>query len=252
MATDEDIFSGLLRLADDHLILGQRVSEWCGHAPQLEEDLALSNIALDLIGTARALYQLAGETEGNGRDEDQLAFLRDERAYLNLLLAEYPNTDFAHTILRQFYFSSFQQLYWQAALASALPQLAAIAAKSLKEASYHRRHAADWVIRLGDGTDQSHQRMLAAEANLAPYLAEMFEKDALAGRLAEAAILPDPAELQAPFTEDRAAILSRATLPVADITGSLTGGRSGRHTEAMGHLLAELQYMQHRFPGQQW
>lgn len=252
MAAADDIFCGLLRLADDHLILGQRVSEWCGHAPQLEEDLALSNIALDLIGSARALYQLAGETEGKGRDEDQLAFLRDERAYLNLLLAEYPNSDFAHTILRQYYFSSFQLLYWQAALASALPELAAIAAKSVKEAAYHHRHAADWVIRLGDGTEESHQRMLAAEANLGPYLGEMFERDALAGRLAEAAILPDPAELQAAFTADRAAILARATLPVAEITASQTGGRSGRHTEAMGHLLAELQYMQHRFPGQQW
>lgn len=252
MASAEDIFCGLLRLADDHLILGQRVSEWSGHAPQLEEDLALSNIALDLIGSARALYQLAGETEGKGRDEDQLAFLRDERAYLNLLLAEYPNTDFAHTILRQFYFSSFQQLYWQAALESTLPELAAIAAKSLKEVAYHHRHAADWVIRLGDGTELSHQRMLAAEANLAPYLGEMFEKDALAGRLADAAILPDPAELQAAFAADRANILTRASLPVADIESSLSGGRSGRHTEAMGHLLAELQYMQHRFPGQQW
>lgn len=252
MAANHEIVAGLVRLADDHLILGHRVSEWCGHAPQLEEDLALSNIALDLIGTARALYQLAGETEGKGRDEDQLAYLRDERDYTNLLLVEYPNTDFAHTILRQFYFSGFALLYWQAASQSALPQLAAIAAKSVKEAAYHRRHAADWVVRLGDGTEESARRMAQARDNITPYLAEMFIMDDLATRLALAGLLPDPTRFQAEFEADRMQIFAAAGLAEPADGFVQTGGRQGLHTEAMGHLLAELQYMQNRFPGLKW
>ena len=156
--------TALIGLADDHLILGHRLSEWCGHAPMLEEDLAMPNIALDLIGQARALYSYAGELEGAGRDEDALAFGRLERAYRNLLICELPNGDFAQTMLRQFYFASFMQLFWQAAEQSADATLSAIAAKAVKEAEYHRRHCAQWVIRLGDGTDESARRMTEAAA----------------------------------------------------------------------------------------
>ena len=160
--------AALIGLADDHLILGHRLSEWCGHAPMLEEDLAMPNIALDLIGQARGLYTYAGDLEGAGRDEDALAFGRLERAYRNLLICELPNGDFAHTMLRQFYFASFMQLFWQETESSTDATLAAIAAKAVKEAQYHRRHCAEWVIRLGDGTDESVRRMAEAVTLLAP------------------------------------------------------------------------------------
>ena len=246
------LVTALIGLADDHLILGHRLSEWCGHAPMLEEDLAMPNIALDLIGQARALYSYAGELEGAGRDEDALAFGRLERAYRNLLICELPNGDFAHTMLRQFYFASFMQLFWQAAERSADATLAAIAAKAVKEAEYHRRHCAQWVIRLGDGTDESVRRMAEAVALLAPYTGEFFIADQDIGDVIAGGILPDTQTLQPAWQADVEQVFAEARLvPPKDVYAQ-KGGRRGVHTEAMGHLLAQLQFMQRSFPDMTW
>ena len=246
------LVTALIGLADDHLILGHRLSEWCGHAPMLEEDLAMPNIALDLIGQARALYSYAGELEGAGRDEDALAFGRLERAYRNLLICELPNGDFAHTMLRQFYFASFMQLFWQAAERSADATLAAIAAKAVKEAEYHRRHCAQWVIRLGDGTDESARRMTEAVALLAPYTGEFFIADQDICDVIAGGILPDTQTLQPAWQADVEQVFAEARLvPPTDVYAQ-KGGRRGVHTEAMGHLLAQLQFMQRSFPDMTW
>ena len=246
------LVTALIGLADDHLILGHRLSEWCGHAPMLEEDLAMPNIALDLIGQARALYSYAGELEGAGRDEDALAFGRLERAYRNLLICELPNGDFAHTMLRQFYFASFMQLFWQAAERSADATLAAIAAKAVKEAEYHRRHCAQWVIRLGDGTDESVRRMAEAVALLAPYTGEFFIVDQGICDVIAGGILPDTQTLQPAWQADVEQVFAEARLvPPKDVYAQ-KGGRRGVHTEAMGHLLAQLQFMQRSFPDMTW
>ena len=246
------LVTALIGLADDHLILGHRLSEWCGHAPMLEEDLAMPNIALDLIGQARALYSYAGELEGAGRDEDALAFGRLERAYRNLLICELPNGDFAHTMLRQFYFASFMQLFWQAAERSADATLAAIAAKAVKEAEYHRRHCAQWVIRLGDGTDESARRMAEAVAVLAPYTGEFFIADQDICDVIAGGILPDTQTLQPAWQADVEQVFAEARLvPPKDVYAQ-KGGRRGAHTEAMGHLLAQLQFMQRSFPDMTW
>ncbi|MAB86018.1 MAG: phenylacetate-CoA oxygenase subunit PaaI [Rhodobacteraceae bacterium] len=246
------LVTALIGLADDHLILGHRLSEWCGHAPMLEEDLAMPNIALDLIGQARALYSYAGELEGAGRDEDALAFGRLERAYRNLLICELPNGDFAHTMLRQFYFASFMQLFWQAAEQSADATLAAIAAKAVKEAEYHRRHCAQWVIRLGDGTDESVRRMAEAVALLAPYTGEFFIADQDTCDVIAGGILPDTQTLQPAWQADVEQVFAEARLvPPKDVYAQ-KGGRRGVHTEAMGHLLAQLQFMQRSFPDMTW
>ena len=244
--------AALIGLADDHLILGHRLSEWCGHAPMLEEDLAMPNIALDLIGQARALYSYAGDLEGAGRDEDALAFGRMERAYRNLLICELPNGDFAQTMVRQFYFASFMQLFWQEAERSSDATLAAIAAKAVKEAQYHRRHCAEWVIRLGDGTDESARRMAEAMALLAPYTGEFFIADPEACGAVEAGIWPDTQALQPAWQADVEQVFAAAKLVPPATAYAQKGGRSGLHTEAMGHLLAQLQFMQRSFPDMTW
>ncbi|GAB4348133.1 MAG: phenylacetate-CoA oxygenase subunit PaaC [Oricola sp.] len=249
----EELFELLVRLADDHLVLGHRVSEWCGHAPTLEEDLALPNIALDLIGQARALYAYAGEIEGKGRDEDQLAYLRIEREYHNLLLAERPNGDFAHTVLRQLYFSVFMHTWWREATGSKDERLAAIAAKAVKEAVYHVRHAAEWTIRLGDGTEESARRMAAAVNELYRFTGELFDTDEVTDKLAEAGIAPDPASLREEWERTIAETFAEAQLELPDPeTWQQRGGRRGVHGEEMGYLLADLQYMQRAYPGQTW
>ena len=242
----------LLRLADDHLILGHRLSEWCGHAPMLEEDLAMPNMALDLIGQARALYAYAAEREGKGRSEDDFAYLRREREYLNCLMVERPNGDFAHTMLRQLYFAAFMEPMWRGMMRSSDETLAAIAAKAVKEVAYHIRHAGEWVIRLGDGTEESAARMRDAVAALAPYLDELFETDAVSDEIAQAGIAPDPATLRAEFDRTIGGIFAEAGLEIAKPAYAQTGGRAGRHGEAMGYLLTELQYMQRTFPGAVW
>ncbi|WP_322517938.1 1,2-phenylacetyl-CoA epoxidase subunit PaaC [Rhodopseudomonas palustris] len=250
--TDTPLFTYALRRADDALILGHRLSEWCGHAPMLEEDMALSNVALDLIGQARELYSYAGAVEGEGRDEDQLAYLREERQYQNLLLVEQPNGDFARTIARQLFYSAFADPYWRAMMGSRDATLAAIAAKSEKESAYHLRHAAEWMIRIGDGTDESHRRAQDAIDALLPFTGELFDADDSERRLIEAGVAIDPASLRDTWQGTIAAVLGEATLTLPSGTWVQRGGRSGRHSEHLGHLLAELQHMQRTYPGQTW
>jgi len=242
----------LLRLGDNALILGQRLSEWCGHAPVLEEDMALANMSLDFIGQARMLLTHAGRLEGRGRDEDRLAFLRTEPHYRNLTLCELPNQDFGRTMVRNFLFASFQVLLWQRLMASADTELAAIAAKSLKEARYHAQHAGDWVIRLGDGTDESHARAQAALDYLWPYTAEFFSATPADAAAAAAGIGPAWSELETAWEAAVVPVLNEATLTVPARTPFRSTGKFGRHSEHLGHLLSEMQYMQRTYPGAQW
>ncbi|MBW8728666.1 MAG: phenylacetate-CoA oxygenase subunit PaaC [Inquilinus limosus] len=241
-----------LARADDALILGHRLSEWCGHAPMMEEDMALANIGLDLIGQARALYGYAAEVEAAGNDEDRYAYLRDVRQYRNLLLVEQPNGDFARTVLRQFLYSAFADPYWRAMMGSADPTLAAIAAKSEKESAYHLRHSAEWVIRLGDGTEESHARALAAVEELWPYTGEIFLPDDSESELIAQGVAVDPESLRETWSATVAAVLAEATLATPSAGWSQRGGRDGRHSEHLGHLLGELQILQRTYPGAKW
>jgi ring-1,2-phenylacetyl-CoA epoxidase subunit PaaC len=239
-----------LRRGDDALVLGHRLSEWCGHAPMLEEDLALSNLALDLIGQARSLFSLAGAAEGDGHGEDDFAYLRDVPQYRNLLMLELPNGDFAHTIVRQLLFSAFIDPWWRLAVSSAEPGLAEIAAKAEKESAYHLRHAAEWVIRLGDGTEESHRRAQQALDQLWPYTGEMFAPEHPG--LVAAGLCPDPPSLRPSWDTTIANVLAEARLDRPKDGWMQTGGRIGRHTEHLGHLLSELQYLQRSHPGATW
>ena len=245
----------LLRLADTCLVHAQRLGEWCGHAPVVEEDLALTNIALDLIGQARALYTHAGRLcgrDGPAWDEDQLAFLREERDYRNLTLAELPRGDFAFTMLRVLLLAAWQQPLWRALQASSDAELAAIAAKALKEARYHQQHAADWVVRLGDGTEESERRLRAALAQAWPYVAELFEDDAADAAAEARGLAPRPSTLRAEWDAEVGAVFAAAGLS-APKTGSFRStGRHGVHTEHMGYLLATLQHLQRSYPGGAW
>ncbi len=251
-ASTTSIVTFLTRLGDDQLVLGHRLSEWCGHAPTLEEDLALANMGLDLIGQARALYTRAGELEGEGRGEDDFAYLRREVDYQNLLLVERPNGDFARTILKQFYFAAFMTPFWQGTSNSSDEALAAIAAKAVKESTYHLRHSAEWVIRLGDGTAESANRMKCAVDDLHAYTDEMFQSDALTKELAGAGVAPEPATIKVQWQASVTEIFDAANLAIPEIAWPQLGGRQGEHTEDMGHLLAELQFMQRAYPGLQW
>ena len=241
-----------LRRADDALVLGHRLSEWCGHAPMLEEDIALANIGLDLIGQARALYAYAAEVEGAGHDEDQLAYLRDAREYGNLLLVEQPNGDFAATMVRQFLYSAYADPYWRGMTASADATLAAIAAKSEKESAYHLRHAAEWMIRLGDGTPESHRRAQDALDALWMYTAEPFEADRDERELIDRGVAVDADGIREIWNRTVEQILEQATLTRPKNGWMQTGGRIGRHSEHLGLLLAELQIMQRSYPGAKW
>ena len=253
MAVERDhLLTFVLRLADDNLVLGHRLSEWCGHAPMLEEDLAMPNMALDLIGQARSLYQYAAEIEGKGRCEDDFAYLRREREYLNCLLVERPNGDFAHTMLRQFWFAAYLHPLWEAMQQSSDATLAGIAGKAVKEVAYHIRHAGEWVVRLGDGTEESAARMKAAIDTLAPYLDELFQSDDITDAMAEAGIAPDPASLRPAFDRVVLPVFAEAMLEMPEPQWPQTGGRQGRHGEHMGYLLAELQHMQRTYPGAVW
>jgi ring-1,2-phenylacetyl-CoA epoxidase subunit PaaC len=240
----------LLRRADDALVLGHRLSEWTGHAPLLEEELALANIALDLIGQARAIYDYAGTL--TGYSEDQFAYLRDDRAWRNCLLVEQPNGDFAATIVRQLLYTAYIDPYWRAAMQSGDTTLAAVAAKAGKESTYHLRHAAEWLVRLGDGTEESHRRSQQALDLLWPYVGELFEADATDVTLIAAGTIPDPTPLRDAWNATIDATLARATLRRPPDGWMQTGGRSGRHTEHLGHLLAELQFLQRAYPGAKW
>jgi ring-1,2-phenylacetyl-CoA epoxidase subunit PaaC len=241
-----------LRRADDALILGHRLSEWCGHAPMLEEDMALANMALDLLGQSRELYSYAARVEGKGNDEDQFAYLRDVRQYRNLLLLEQPNGDFAHTMVRQLFYSVFADLYWRAMMQSGDPTLAAIAAKSEKESAYHVRHSSEWIVRLGDGTDESHRRAQTAIDDLWAFTGEMFDVDDSERGLIYTGIAVDPATLRSQWLETVSDVVREATLTLPKNDWMQQGGRSGRHSEHLGHLLSELQSMQRTFPGAAW
>jgi len=242
----------LIALADDHLILGHRVSEWCGHAPILEEDLSMPNMALDLIGQARNLYTYAAELEGQGRSEDDLAYLRTDREYKNCLLVERPNGDFAHTMLRQLYFAAFMKPFWEGVISGADERLAGYAAKAVKEISYHIRHAGEWVVRLGDGTEESARRMQAAVDALHIYTNELFETTPALNVLVDAGIVPNMATIRSEWDATINEIFREALLTVPDVSHPQSGGRSGNHTEALGHLLSDLQYMQRTYPGMDW
>ena len=239
----------LLRRADDALVLGHRLSEWTGHAPSLEEELALANLALDLIGQARALYALAA-ARGAGEDEDALAYLRSDREYANLLLVELPNGDFAVTIARMFLYAAFADPFWRGLTASRDRDLAAIAAKAEKESAYHLRHSAEWLIRLGDGTDESHRRAQAALERLWPYTGEMLEAEDEV--LVAADICPEPAGLRDAWNATVDAVLDEATLARPAEGWMQTGGRAGRHTEHLGHMLAVMQSVARMHPGAKW
>jgi ring-1,2-phenylacetyl-CoA epoxidase subunit PaaC len=241
-----------LRRADDALVLGHRLSEWCGHAPMLEEDMALANIGLDLLGQARELYSYAAKVEGGSNDEDSFAYLRDVRQYRNLLLLEQPNGDFAHTMARQFFYSAFADPYWRAMMKSSDATLEAIAAKSEKESAYHLRHSSEWMVRLGDGTDESHGRAQSAIDDLWAYTGEMFCVDDSERGLIEAGIAVDPATLRPQWLETVSNVLAEATLVQPNNDWMQQGGRSGRHSEHLGHLLSELQSIQRTFPGAAW
>jgi ring-1,2-phenylacetyl-CoA epoxidase subunit PaaC len=241
-----------LRRADDALILGHRLSEWCGHAPMLEEDMALANMGLDLLGQARELYEYAARVEGRGNDEDKFAYLRDVRQYRNLLLLEQPNGDFAHTMVRQFFYASFADLYWRAMMKSSDMTLAAIAAKSEKESAYHLRHSSEWIVRLGDGTGESHARAQTAIDDLWAFTGEMFVVDNSERAMIDSGVAVDPTTLRAQWLETVSNIVSEATLALPKSDWMQQGGRSGRHSEHLGHLLSELQSMQRTFPGATW
>jgi ring-1,2-phenylacetyl-CoA epoxidase subunit PaaC len=241
-----------LRRADDALILGHRLSEWCGHAPMLEEDMALANMGLDLLGQARELYSYAADVEGKGNDEDKFAYLRDVRQYRNLLLLEQPNGDFARTMVRQFFYAGFADLYWRAMMKSGDATLAAIAAKSEKESAYHLRHSSEWMVRLGDGTEDSHRRAQTGLDDLWAFTGEMFEVDDSERVLIDTGIAVDPESLRPQWTETVLAVVGEATLALPKSDWMQQGGRSGRHSEHLGHLLSELQSVQRTFPGATW
>ncbi|TAI63855.1 1,2-phenylacetyl-CoA epoxidase subunit PaaC [Bradyrhizobium sp. Leo170] len=241
-----------LRRADDALILGHRLSEWCGHAPTLEEDMALANMGLDLLGQARELYTYAARVEGKDNDEDKLAYLRDVRQYRNLLLVEQPNGDFARTMVRQFFHAAFADLYWRAMMQSKDATLAAIAAKSEKESAYHVRHSSEWIIRLGDGTEESHHRAQTAIDDLWSFTGEMFSVDGSEHGLIDAGIAVDPVSLYPQWLKTITAVVNEATLALPASNWMQQGGRGGRHSEHLGHLLSELQSLQRTFPGATW
>jgi ring-1,2-phenylacetyl-CoA epoxidase subunit PaaC len=239
-----------LALGDDALILAQRLGEWVSNAPQVEEDIALANIALDLLGQARTLLSYAGTVEGAGRDEDDLAYLRDDRDFRNVQLVEIPNGDFAVTMARQLVFSGYQYELYTALLASDDATIAGLAGKAVKEVTYHRDHATQWVLRLGDGTELSRARMQAGLDRVWPYVAELFDGDDTAAQLPGAAA--DPAALQPAWQHYVSSVLDEATLQPPEPRWRSRGGRSGLHTEHLGHLLAEMQHLHRSHPGASW
>lgn len=242
----------VLRLADNALILGHRVSEWCGHGPNLETDIGLTNIALDLVGHSRSLLQYAAALEGKDRTEDDLAFLRDIREFRNVLLVEQANGNFADTIARQFFFDTFNYYTFAALCESKDEQLKAIAEKAIKELTYHYRYSAEWVIRLGDGTEESHQKMQDAIDELWDYTGELFEMDDVEIYMQEAGIGVDLKAIQQLWNKRVDAILKEATLTRPEDDWMQTGGKTGIHSEQMGLILAEMQWMQRAYPNMEW
>jgi ring-1,2-phenylacetyl-CoA epoxidase subunit PaaC len=241
-----------LRIADDCLVLSHRLAQWSSLAPTLEDDVALTNIALDLLGQARAMYERTAELDGTGRSEDDYVFMRDEREFVNCLLVEQENGDFARTMVRQLLCSTYQLAQWQALTDSTDAQVAAIAARAVKETSYHRDHATDWTLRLGDGTDESHARMERALADLWPFSVELFESDDVSRDAAATGYGPDPRSLRPEWQAYVNRVLADATLVVPQSTWQPTGGRQGLHTEPFGYMVAEMQHLHRSFPGATW
>ncbi len=241
-----------LRLADNSLILGQRLGEWCGHGPVLEQDIALTNIALDLIGQTRLWMAYAAELEGAGRDEDQIAFLRPAGEYYNLLLLEQPNEDFAYTIVRQFLFDSFNYYLHEELLGSQDEQYRAIAEKSMKEITYHLRYSSEWMIRLGDGTEVSHAKMQTALDDLWMYSGEALVPDEVDRKALEAGYGADLEKIAPAVRAKRKEIIEMTTLQLPESEWMQMGGKAGRHSEHLGYILTEMQYMQRAYPNMQW
>ncbi len=246
------LFDYLLRLGDTDLILGHRLSELVGHAPAIEEELAIGNTALDLLGQAQLWLSLAAEVANDGRDADKLVYLRDAGEYRNVLLVEQPNGDFAHTITRQFFFDAFHQLLLGALTKSSNEQIAAIAAKSIKEVNYHLRRSRDWLITLGDGSDESHQRMKAAIDDLWSYTGELFEMDTIDRDLIAQGVAVDLEELRAPWLQIVKNTFDEATLNIPQNDWAQRGGKRGVHSEHLGYLLAEMQFLQRAYPNATW
>jgi ring-1,2-phenylacetyl-CoA epoxidase subunit PaaC len=252
MTRQDALFRYALRLGDDALVLGQRLGEWCGKAPALEVDLALANLGLDLIGQATLLLGYAGEVEAAGRDADALAFHRDVLDYANCLLVEQPNGDFARTIARQFLFSAWRHALYEDLAGSADPTLAGVAKKAVKETAYHLRFSREWMARLGDGTDESRGRLIEGLDWCWRFVDELFAADEVTGILAQADMAPDPAVLRARFDAEVDATFAQAKLERPAPRRAVVGGRAGRHTEHLGHLLAEMQFLPRAYPDARW
>jgi ring-1,2-phenylacetyl-CoA epoxidase subunit PaaC len=250
--TADDRFRYVLRLADTSLILGQRLGEWIGYAPAIEEDLGLANVALDLIGQARLLLAYAGELEGRGRSEDDLAFLREQHEFANPALVEQPNGDFGRTIVRQFLIDAWQLALYEQLANSSDARLAGIAAKAVKETRYHLRYSEGWLVRLGDGTAESHDRVQTALEELWPYTGELFAADALDDAMAAAGIAPDLGSVCATWSARIGGALREATLARPEDVPYRWFGKQGRHSEHLGYVLADMQYMQRTYPGARW
>lgn len=249
---DDIKYKYVLQQADNSLILGQRLAEWCGHGPVLEQDIAMTNISLDLIGQARLLYQYAAELEGTGKSEDDLAYQRDAWDFRNVLLVEQPNGDFAQTILRQFFFDTFSSHYYRLLMESSDDRLASIAAKSHKEALYHVKWSGDWVLRLGDGTEESHQKMQAAVDSLWSYKDEIVTPSEVDRQCLNEDWAVDLNQIKSLRDSQIIAILEEATMRIPENTYSQTGGKEGRHSEHLGYILADLQFLQRAYPGLEW
>lgn len=245
-------FDYLLRLGDDSLILGQRLGEWCGHAPAVEVDLSLANLALDLIGQATHLLSEAGDCEGEGKDGDSLAFRRDVLDFRNCLLVEQPNGDFARTIARQLLYSTWQHFLLQRLTGSCDRFLAEFAAKAVKEVAYHRELATDWTVRLGDGTEESAQRMAEGLDWCWRFIPELFEVDDILGELIGRGLAPDPREFEEEYRSALAAVLDDARLEALPEQRSILGGRRGHHSEHLGHILAVMQFLPRTYPDAAW
>lgn len=252
MTKKEALLKYTLRLADNASILGHRLGEWCGHGPVLEQDIAMTNIALDLIGQARNYYQYAAKTEGIGKTEDDYAYLRDPLDYYNLLLVEQPNGDFAHSIVRQYFFDVFHHLLLTALLDSKDKQLASIAEKAVKEVAYHKKWSGEWVLRLGDGTELSNEKMQHAVNLLWPYTGELFLMDEVDEILVRDKIVPHLDALREQWTNTVRGHFNEANLSLPDSTWTQKGGKQGYHSEHLGYILADMQYLQRTYPGAVW
>lgn len=242
----------ILHLADNGLILAQRLGEWCGHAPVLEQDIALTNIALDVLGQARYFYQYAAEVDGQGKNEDYYPYFRDEREFKNLLLVEQPNGDWAHTMMRQFFYDNFMQLVYTELLSSSDKQIAAIASKAIKEVNYHLKFSSEWVIRMGDGTEESHIRVQEAANNLWEFTGELFVATPYEMEMVNNGVAADVVSLKSAWQARVEEIFTEATLQVPQASWFQSGGKIGVHSENLGLLLTDLQYLQRAYPGNNW